>query len=111
MNGLERERKGMEDKYKIKTTIAGTKYWYKNDSLQMVEYSNGAKEWHRNGKLHREDGPSLMSFRGDQFYLEGKHYTKEDYYKYLKEIDDLPLELQLTHEKEWVRERAKRNGR
>ena len=58
---------------------------------------------------HREDGPAVIYHDGVQrFYLNDKFYTKEDYYKKLEEIDNLPLSLKLIHDEEWVRERAKK---
>ena len=115
-NGLEKELRRM-DKYTTEKDSLGTKRWYKNGKKHRedgpaVEYYSGTKYWYREGKLHREDGPTIEYYNGEKsYYLEGRYYMKNDYYKYLKEIDDLPLEIQLTHEKEWVRERAKRNGR
>ena len=95
----------------------GTKKWYKNGILHReddyaVEHSNGDKAWYKNGLLHRENGPAIEYSDGNKYYyLEGIQYIKEEYYEILKEIDDLPLEIRLTHEYEWVRERAKKNGR
>ena len=107
----------MRDKYTTETTKFG-KFWYKNreyhrdDDLPAIEYSNGTKYWYRDGLIHRENGPAVEWYDGSKrYYLEGWWYSEEEYYEYMKEIDDLPIELQLTHEKEWVKERAKRNGR
>ena len=105
------------DKYTTRVDEFGDKYWYKNgklhrdNDLPAVEQSNGNKYWHKNGKLHRENGPAIEYYYGRKsYFLENKYYAEENYYKTLKEINDLPLEIKLTHEKEWVRERAKRNG-
>ena len=97
----------------------GDKIWYKNgvrhrENGPAVEWRNGTKFWYKNGVKHREDGPAVeaVEYNKDvkKYYLEDEYYTEEEYYETLKEIDNLPIELQLTHEKEWVRERAKKNG-
>ena len=95
----------------------GTKVWLKygkrhrDGDNPAVIYEEGTKVWCKNDIAHREDGPALEYTNGDKYYyLEGIQYTQENYYKTLKEIDNLPIELKLTHEKEWVRERAKKNG-
>ena len=111
-NGLKHRDNGPAIEY-----YNGTKFWHKNDLKHRddgpaVEYSGGDKLWYRHGKLHREDGPAIEYTDGDKYYyLDGEEFTEKDYYETLKEIDNLLIELKLTHEKEWVRERAKRNGR
>ena len=46
----------------------------------IVEYTNGDKEWFRNGKLHREDGPAKEYANGDKsWYLNGIYYTESAY--------------------------------
>ena len=133
-SGSGKELKRM-DKYTTRIDEYGDKFWYKNgelhrdNDLPSVVLSDERKEWHQNGLLHRENGPAIiyknlyidhLKYRDDdsyviigdceEYYLEGKEFTKEEYHKILKETDSLPLEIRLTHEKKWVRERAKRNG-
>lgn len=54
------------------------KYWHKDGELHRldgpaVEYTNGDKSWYVDGKLHRVDGPAIDSFCGTKFwYLYGK---------------------------------------
>jgi len=46
----------------------------------IVEYTNGDKEWFRNGKLHREDGPAKEYADGYKFwYLNGRRITKTQF--------------------------------
>jgi hypothetical protein len=41
---------------------------------------NGTKYWIKNGCFHREDGPAIMWVYGrEDYYVEGKHISKEDY--------------------------------
>jgi hypothetical protein len=43
-----------------------------------VIYSNGTHKWHRNGKLHREDGPAIIYPDGTQsWHLDGKLQSKK----------------------------------
>ena len=41
-------------------------------------YPNGNKRWHLNGKLHREDGPTIENANGDKFWLLNGKYHRED---------------------------------
>ena len=103
------------DQYTTRISKHGS-FWYKNgkhhrDDGPAVIYNSGTKYWYKNGKKHRENGPAIeYNNRRKSYYLGGEYYTEEEYYETLKEIDDLPLEIKLTHEKEWVREKAKKNG-
>jgi hypothetical protein len=82
---------------------------HREGDLPAVEYSTKLKEWYRNGIRHRETGPAIVwSNGGNMYLLAGVHYIKKEFYKKLQEIDELPLSLALTHEEEWIRERAKR---
>jgi hypothetical protein len=45
---------------------------------ELVEYSNGAKEWYLNGKLHREDGPAIVYANGDKYWYLNNNYHRED---------------------------------
>jgi len=95
------------------------KYHREDDKPAIIGYYNDGsicfQYWYKEGKYHREDDkPAYIHYYNDgsisyqEWYLNNKEYTEEDYKAYLKEIDQLPLVLQLTHEEEWVVERAKR---
>ena len=61
-------------------------YLFLGGGLSSVDFSDGDKE----------------------YWLNGKYYHKKAYYKKLKEIDNLPISLKLTHDEEWARERARK---
>ena len=43
-------------------------------------YSNGTREWHLNGKYHREDGPAVEFTNGTKYwYLNDKQYSEADW--------------------------------
>ena len=74
-----------------------------------IIWNNGTQEYWINRRLHREDGPAIIWDNGKVFYyLNHRFYSEEDYYKKLKEIDNLPLSLKLIHAEEWVRNKAKK---
>jgi hypothetical protein len=56
------------------------KQWYKEGKLHRidgpaVEYSNGTKIWYKEGKRHRENGPAREhSNGGKEWYKEGKRH-------------------------------------
>lgn len=40
----------------------------------------GTIRWHKNGKLHRTDGPAIEYANGNkEWWVEGKEYTKEEF--------------------------------
>ena len=92
----------------------GYQSYYVNNNLHRedgpaVIYGDGRKEYWVNSACHREDGPAVIYGNGKYSYrLNGVYYSKEEYYKKLEEIDNLPISLKLTHEEEWVRERAQK---
>ena len=56
----------------------GAKVWYKEGKKHRedgpaVEWDNGFKYWCKNGKLHREDGPAI------EYYPEYEHEDCADY--------------------------------
>ncbi len=61
------------------------KYWIKDNNLHRendkpaIEYINGEKQWFKDGKLHRETGPAKICENIEQFYLEDKLLTKEEW--------------------------------
>ena len=69
---------------------------YRNDKGQLhrtdgpaIEWNNGGKSWHLNGKRHREDGPAIEYSDGNKsWYLNGIKYSEE---KYNQEIIELKL--------------------
>ena len=49
-----------------------------NNQPTMRELSNGSREWHLNGLLHREDGPAVEAINGSKFwYLNGKLHRED----------------------------------
>jgi uncharacterized protein (UPF0216 family) len=66
--------------------LYGTKHWYNEDSKlhredgPAVISKDGNQYWYRNGKCHREDGPAVIYKDGNQeWYLNGKEYTEDAY--------------------------------
>ena len=43
-----------------------------------VKYANGDKEWYKEGKRHREDGPAIESTCGDKFWYKKDQLHRED---------------------------------
>ena len=43
-------------------------------------FNNGNKIWYKNGVKHREDGPAVIYWDDcEEYWLEGKFYTKDTY--------------------------------
>lgn len=66
----------------------GTKNWFKDGKVHRedgpaVEWANGDRGWYKNGEPHREDGPAFESVNGSkEWYLEDQYYPQinlEDY--------------------------------
>ena len=61
----------------------GTKEWYKDDKLHRedgpaIEFPNGDKFWYINGKQHREDGPAIIHTYGRKEYWYNGKLHRED---------------------------------
>jgi len=55
----------------------GTKIIHREDG-PAVEWTDGTKEWYRNGKRHREDGPALIFINGrKEWYKYGKFHRDD----------------------------------
>ena len=51
-----------------------TRKYNKNYTGVMVDWEGGNKSWYKNGKAHREDGPSFITKDGyKQWWLDGKY--------------------------------------
>ena len=63
--------------------FTGKKEWFLNGKLHRedgptIEYSDGAKSWYLNGNLHREDGPACEYSNGTkQWFLNGNRFLSE----------------------------------
>jgi hypothetical protein len=71
-------------KYTVETNEYTT-YWYKEgtnilhrENGPAIEWTNGNKHWHVNGKLHREDGPAIESKNGDKSWYINDKLHRED---------------------------------
>jgi len=79
----------------------GTKEWYRNGKLHRedgpaIEHSDGSKSWYLNDKLHRVDGPAVEYADGSKsWYLNGKHvYGLGPIGEYILIEDGLPSEIE-----------------
>ena len=68
----------------------GTKQWYRDGKLHRedgpaIEYADGGKAWCKNGEYHREDGPAIESVNGHKaWYLNDKLYSEEEFNEKIK---------------------------
>ena len=72
----------------------GYKEWYKDglrhrENGPAIEYADGTKYWYKNGKRHREDGPAIEWVDGGRRYCyNGVEYLKiktdEDWVRFIK---------------------------
>ena len=70
-------------KYTVKEWFGATKEWhtkewhfngkYHREDGPAIEFANGGKQWYLNGLLHRKDGPAIEWDNGSRYwYLNGK---------------------------------------
>jgi hypothetical protein len=69
--------------YTVKVQDNGDRYWWLNGKLHRedgpsVEYANGTREWYLNGKLHREDGPAIEYSDGSRCWYLNDNLHRED---------------------------------
>ena len=88
--------------YEVREYTNGDKQWYKDGKLHRedgpaVESHNGDKAWYKDGKRHREDGPACEYNDGSIcYYIEGVYYNEKDYY-YDKINDILIIDGKITY--------------
>ena len=66
----------------------GNKRYYSDREMKIlhredgpaIEYADGYKAWHLNGKRHREDGPAVEYANGSKLWLiSNKRLTEEEF--------------------------------
>lgn len=55
--------------------------------VRRISDAEYAQFWYRNGKLHRVNGPAVLSKRNTQYWLNGKEYTKKEFDEYVKGLN------------------------
>jgi hypothetical protein len=71
----------------------GTRQYHLNGKIHRengpaIELYTGDKIWYLNGKLHRIDGPAIDFFVGrKEWWLEGIKYSQEEWFEKLSEED------------------------
>jgi len=63
---------------------SGSKFWYKNGQRHRedgpaIDLFDGSKDWFLNGKRHRVDGPASIHYNIEEYYLNGKELSYDDW--------------------------------
>jgi hypothetical protein len=95
-NGLSKSAEELDLDPPTREYTDGTKEWYKEGKLHRengpaIEWADGRKEWWINGELHREDGPAFESPDGH----------KEWWVKYQRHREDGPAYERTDGYKQW----------
>jgi hypothetical protein len=66
----------------------GSKNWYKNGKRHRedgpaYEGYDGLKVWYKDGKKHRLDGPAIEDVDYKAWYIDGLEYYKDEYFEAL----------------------------
>ena len=61
----------------------GDKEWFKNGKLHRddgpaIEYATGSKHWYKEGNLHRDDGPAIEYIGGSKRWYKEDKLHRED---------------------------------
>jgi len=84
--------------YVVKVYNDGSREWHLNGKLHRedgpaIEYGNGGKVWYLDGKPHREDGPAVELSSGGKFwYLNGEELTEEEHRKATSPTKELTIQ-------------------
>jgi hypothetical protein len=74
-----------------------------NNFTGIVEYLYGTKEWFKEGKLHRENGPAIEYANGyKEWWIEGIEYSREKF----KTLTDTSVFLEIERGRfnlEWIK--------
>jgi hypothetical protein len=65
----------IDEKYEIKKLDDRIEYRYKgklhrDNDLPAIEWNDGGKEWHQNGKYHRDNGPAIERVNGRKYWYQ-----------------------------------------
>jgi hypothetical protein len=69
--------------YTVKVYDDGAKIWHLNNQIHRedgpaIEYPNGTNKWFINNKLHREDGPAIEYSSGDKvWWIDDKRHRED----------------------------------
>lgn len=66
----------------------GRNTWYLNNLIHREggpAHSNlhGYEEWYNQGKRHRTDGPAVVAGKRREYYVNGRRFTEEEFYRYV----------------------------
>lgn len=76
---------------------------HRTDGPALIS-NNGDITWYYEGSIHRIGGPAVTIGKSEHYYIEDVPYSKEEYNKLLRVIEQMPLALRLTDPRWWVRE-------
>jgi hypothetical protein len=88
----------------------GTKGWYVDGKRHRIdgpaaEYADGGREWYVDDKLHRVDGPAMEWADGEKiWWIDDEEYTKKQFNKLIKQVNEMSTSMKLTDPRWWVRE-------
>lgn len=71
-----------------------------NDHGPSIIHSSGTKIWFKHGKIHREDGPALMTLLGEIWYYQGMIHRLNGPAEYSREINELCYYI---HDKQYTK--------
>ena len=70
----------------------GDKFWYQNGRLHRTDgpavelIVGGHMEWWQNGQRHRTDGPAVEWVDGQEWYINGKWLTEDEFNQAVKNV-------------------------
>ena len=57
---------------------------HREDDLPAIEWKSGTKDWYKNGKLHRLDGPATILADGSKYwFIEGIEYSEKEFNRFI----------------------------
>jgi hypothetical protein len=64
-------------------TEDGVSYWHKNGKLHRtdgpaIEHASGNKYWYKNGSFHRKDGPAIEYKNGSKYWYKNGLFHRTD---------------------------------
>ena len=77
---------------------------HRKDNGPAIEHTNGKKEWYKEGKLHREDGPAiedpnLPPGQAKKWYWDGEEMTEEKWKKKKEDKKEIKSTAKKTRKK------------
>ena len=99
------------NEYEWRAFDVSTITYHSEGDLPTLTWFNGNKVWYKNDKIHRANGKLAIEGSNScgSYWIDGIHYSQEDYKAIIDEVNNMHPALRLTDPRWWVRDMESNN--